>query len=161
MPWKSGELVFTNAYFAPDCPFYYIINWANTGPGYLAILIPVQNDTILAWIKIKVDNPGGGVGYVNFTIFEYGLFGKYLNIEENKTSGLSIYPNPSNGDFRIEFEDYTDPIDFEITDFTGRVVFSGKAISKYTEVNLTSCSKGIYFVRCSDKKSVAKKIVIQ
>jgi hypothetical protein len=152
--WIDGNLIFAETGFNPNTPSYTHGNWANIGPAYMVVKIETLNDTVFAWINMMVQ-----VGKI--TIYDYALFSEYLSVEENQILVSTIYPNPSNGNFTISFEDYAEPIDFEITDITGRAVYNGIITSQNTEVNLSGCSKGMYFVRSSDEKSVAKKIVIQ
>ena len=152
--WIDGNPIFAETGISPNTPSFTHGNWANIGPAYLVVKIETLNDTVFAWINMMVQ-----VGKI--TIYDYALFGEYLSVEENQISVSAIYPNPSNGNFTISFEEYAEPIDFEITDITGRAVYNGIITSQNTEVNLSGCSKGMYFVRSSDEKSVAKKIVIQ
>ncbi|HET6992207.1 MAG TPA: T9SS type A sorting domain-containing protein [Bacteroidia bacterium] len=76
----------------------------------------------------------------------------------NETSALETYPNPTNGQFFLEYmlTENSDVV-IEAFDVLGQNVFSettshasGKQISS---VNLSSQSNGVYFVRCTIKNS--------
>jgi hypothetical protein len=155
--WKSGNLLLQRAGGNPMAPWSSTGLWNDAGPGFIAVKILTPNDTVYAWIRLQIHADIAA----SLTIYDYALLGEYLSVEENQISVSAIYPNPSNGNFTISFEEYAEPIDFEITDITGRAVYKGIITSQNTEVNLSGCSKGMYFVRSSDEKSVAKKIVIQ
>jgi len=69
-----------------------------------------------------------------------------------------IYPNPSNGLFKI---DYTGSYDVLITNAHGQVVYQNSLYDK-TEVNLSSQPAGIYFVKLTGATgSKTQRIVIR
>jgi len=80
---------------------------------------------------------------------------------------ISILPNPVRDVFEIRFTDITTSnVEIEITDVIGKSIAS-KMISKVYDnqsekVNVSSWSKGVYFVKVSDgSSSVIRKIVVQ
>ena len=46
-----------------------------------------------------------------------------VGVQELNSSNLSVYPNPSNGNITIAGADLNGPVNFELTDMTGRVVY--------------------------------------
>ncbi|MCL9808673.1 endonuclease [Flavobacterium luminosum] len=71
----------------------------------------------------------------------------------------SIYPNPSNGNFTIDFKEYGD-YSIEIFNTLGQKVFSAKENNK-NNIEINNVQKGIYFVRISkNTQSIVEKIVI-
>ncbi len=84
------------------------------------------------------------------------------DINENSVSGISIYPNPTNGKFVIEFDNEI-TADVILMDITGKVVYN-ETVSESVEVNVTGLQKGIYLVRILDKSSndlSIKKLIIR
>ena len=82
---------------------------------------------------------------------------------------LSLYPNPSNGEFRIEM-DLESKVELRVKlfDLTGKLVedLSGELSSESgkvtADIKLKDTNPGIYFLRVeSGKRSGTKKIVIR
>jgi alpha-tubulin suppressor-like RCC1 family protein len=70
-----------------------------------------------------------------------------LELQEisNKLESILIYPNPSNGIFRIEtFDSKNNPTNYFVTDLTGQRLLKGSIQSATTEINLTEYPSGIY-----------------
>ena len=76
---------------------------------------------------------------------------------------LSIYPNPTNGNFTVSMEDYKgDNYTMQVTDVSGKLVYSESINFSKSIISLNELNKGIYFVKVSDGiNQVVKKIVIQ
>jgi hypothetical protein len=79
-------------------------------------------------------------------------------IENNNT--ISIYPNPSNGEFNIAASS-NELSDLTVKDITGKIVIS-KVFSSNTIVNLNNYAKGVYVVEIKNKKGIfTQKIFLQ
>ena len=77
----------------------------------------------------------------------------------NDKLGVSIYPNPVDYELQID-KGENKKLNIEITDYSGRVVYSKQAISKITKVNMSELSSGVYFVKMSnDNGSHIEKVV--
>lgn len=75
-------------------------------------------------------------------------------------SEIKIYPNPSNGNFSIDFGNSNSLHSVEIYSTSGQKVFE-KENSKNPSIAVTNFQKGIYFIRITkDSKTFTKKIVI-
>lgn len=88
----------------------------------------------------------------------------YSEISEIKLfKNVTIYPNPSNGNFTLAIEEFKDSeYNLNIIDVTGKTVHSELIYSSQSTINLNKVSKGIYFVQLSDgSNKVVKRIVIQ
>ena len=74
-------------------------------------------------------------------------------------SGVSVYPNPTNGEFTVEFaENVVKTI--VVMDVTGRVVLSNNNVTGATHFNLNSFANGVYYVKVvSSNSSKVVKIV--
>lgn len=79
-------------------------------------------------------------------------------IENNNT--ISIYPNPSNGEFKIAASS-NELSDLTVKDITGKIVIS-KVFSSNTIINLNNYAKGVYVVDIKNKKGIfTQKIFLQ
>jgi len=89
-----------------------------------------------------------------------------LDISEVASSdyNVSIYPNPSSGDFYLRVDDYKENYQVTILSVTGKLVYQSSFIGKdYQTIDLSSASSGIYFVSIVLNNKVTKyeKIVIK
>ena len=79
-------------------------------------------------------------------------------IENNNT--ISIYPNPSNGEFNIA-DSSNELSDLTVKDIAGKIVIS-KVFSSNTIINLNNYAKGVYVVDIKNKKGIfTQKIFLQ
>ena len=77
---------------------------------------------------------------------------------------FQIFPNPSSGNFRVNFfDDLEKNKIISIMDVTGKVVFEKNSITtKSLEINGNDFSNGIYFVKVSSaEKTSLRKVVVQ
>ncbi len=86
---------------------------------------------------------------------------------ETSLTGLTFYPNPSNGTFNLRFSlENEGNADINIYDLSGKSVYS-KSISSLSglyeqKIDLGQQAKGIYILKVSQEgKSIAKKLVIE
>ena len=104
----------------------------------------------------------GTITYDTVTVFVSGV-----GINENVWSNsISLYPNPSNGEFKIEFKskDKSDAL-LEIVDVTGSLVYTQnlQLTSGMSNFKL-DISNGVYFVHITNTRNhetFVKKMVIQ
>jgi hypothetical protein len=87
----------------------------------------------------------------------------FLNVgisEEALLNGLSVYPNPTNGDFSIDLGENNPSVTIQITDVTGRVIQR----NSYNEGQLLNLKldapKGVYLltVESDNKKAVVRLV---
>ncbi len=84
-----------------------------------------------------------------------------VGIEENDLSGISIYPNPNDGQFVIDLPD-AEKTNIEVLTINGQVVYTKQSVDVHNVINLKTFDKGIYFVRITNHRTVANyKIVVQ
>jgi plastocyanin len=99
---------------------------------------------------------------------------KGMIIVENTTSignqptatAFNLFPNPSNGIFQLEMEQATDASNFQmdVINSEGRKVYAVRNLEQRSlhEIDLTTFSKGIYFVRVYDGSGIfSRKVLIQ
>ena len=73
-----------------------------------------------------------------------------------------IYPNPSTGEFTIQFsEKPVVPVTIELTDVTGQLIDRFLITDRTTVVNKPNLAKGIYYITIrNNEEVVVKKISI-
>jgi len=85
---------------------------------------------------------------------------------QNQASQVSIYPNPSNGQFTLKFHpEYPGNYSIEVRNELGQLCYSEsmKNLTSIYEkgISLQSFGSGVYFVKvCSDKETITKKVVL-
>jgi PKD repeat protein len=118
-------------------------------------------------VELTVTN-ACGTGYytTNITITSTGNGGD-VGIEETQQSlNLNIYPNPTNGKFKISIEgetvQYQQKYNLEIYNLFGQIVHQTIIQNQDSEIDLSNFSNGIYYVKCiSENGAGMVKIVKQ
>jgi len=118
-----------------------------------------------------VEDPTGLAGNTTYTVtitdangctYTLDVFvGSIVSVPElDNPMEISVYPNPNNGVFSIDFENYTGDATVEVVDVTGKLVYvSMKMVSPDVsiDVDLGAVASGVYFVNVSgefDKYSI-------
>jgi hypothetical protein len=78
--------------------------------------------------------------------------------QHNNSNNITIYPNPSNGNFSVETLEAAPQI-LQIFDLTGRLVIT-KTITGNTNINGTDLVDGIYNVKITNNGTVINKRII-
>ena len=74
---------------------------------------------------------------------------------------LSVYPNPSQGWITLTIEDASS-FDYQVYDFTGKVLLEGKTSSQTTSIDLSGFSKGVYLISVTtETKRLSQKLLIR
>ncbi len=85
--------------------------------------------------------------------------------KENNALQFKVYPNPNNGSFTIEIENFESEIfDYRIYDITGKLRQTGKLDSeeKIRNIELIDIADGVYFLQISSmKESYTRKLLIK
>lgn len=151
---------------------------------YTLELYDSDHDGISFWYSAGAE--GETAGFLRLRAVGAGMietfdpdFGRYLSysfsvgyavgIEEEKASyALSIYPNPSQGQFTLTLDNLIgEQLDLVVYSELGSLVYSETITGNEDaylqhELDLTDLAEGIYFVHViSDGQSVVKRIVIQ
>jgi PKD repeat protein len=83
--------------------------------------------------------------------------------EIESSNEIFIYPNPTRGDLIVDLRHETE-VGILIYTIDGKLVHAEELIQKETRLNLAHLSKGIYFIKVSDKQqntTYFKKLIIE
>lgn len=87
-------------------------------------------------------------------------FDQSLSVKETAMNGVSIYPNPSEGLFKVTNESGKNNL-VEVFDVTGKKVYEKTSSSTFT-VNLGKQGAGVYLVKVSSEAgSIVERVVIR
>lgn len=95
------------------------------------------------------------------TTFDYNTVGLDEIVDKNQ---IEIYPNPSNGQFYVDFKNGNEEVDkLQIIDLQGKVIYETNPVSEKIFVDISNYSKGIYVLqlKTSFNNHYAKKISIR
>jgi len=84
------------------------------------------------------------------------------NEDFTNTKGVSIYPNPSNGQFNININQYSGKVNIQVVDLNGREVYTSKneLFNSEKAVDLKMLESGIYVLRISGEDlNYSQKII--
>jgi surface protein len=88
-----------------------------------------------------------------WTITDSGLDCSSLNTEEFETNSLKLYPNPVVSVLNIKTTENLIKQPYSIIDGLGKVVLNGKLNEVDSAINVEQLSKGIYYLKVSDKNA--------
>lgn len=140
-------------------------NWCNLGSSYISDVsaiceyndslyigggfITIDTDTLNRIAKWVGGNYTDTCGHINVGINE---------IAHN--TELEIYPNPVNDIINIDVNDFKNTY-LIIYDNIGRLVTKQKLITKTTQLNIASLSKGMYFLQLQNEDKILNKKLIK
>ncbi|MCD4788666.1 MAG: PKD domain-containing protein, partial [Bacteroidales bacterium] len=85
--------------------------------------------------------------------------------ELSGSNGIHIFPNPSNGEFTVEFSNNIGKTEITIMNMLNEIVYESKTeivAGKLINIDLSGNSAGVYFVKIkSDKSGLLRKIIIR
>ncbi len=71
-----------------------------------------------------------------------------LGVEDQQLQNFTIYPNPSNGVFKIN-HDFMESTFYQITDITGKLIQTGSLAGEQTVLDLSAVQSGMYLFTAS------------
>lgn len=110
-------------------------------------------------IVITIDGNTAAASRVAFDDLTWTCYNGALANETFNKNNFKIYPNPSKGNFNIDFKDFGN-YEVEIFSTLGQRVYSGQENNK-NHIEINNIQKGIYLLKISkDSQSIVEKIVI-
>lgn len=118
------------------------------------------------WTLLANDNYNGDTGTINNWTVEICATTAQLSTDVNQLTDFAIYPNPSKGNFNIQFENHSaNEIKVNVFDISGRVIFENKYANQATfneNIQLNNAQAGVYLVSITDgNKKLTKRLVIE
>ena len=68
-----------------------------------------------------------------------------LSVNNDQIDGISVFPNPVNNQLNINMGQNND-LNYSIIGMTGQIIFTGQLSNSLTSIDLSSLSKGVYFL---------------
>ncbi len=118
------------------------------------------------WTLLANDNYNGDTGSIgNWTVEVCGTTAQ-LATSVNQLTDFAIYPNPSKGNFNIQFENHTsNDIKVSVYDMRGRMIFENQYSNDtiFNEnIQLNNAQSGVYLVSVTDgSQKLVKRLVIE
>lgn len=168
------------ASYTPLCGKY-----TNDGTINQVVNTPLYDNVQADWVKEIIDISefvGGevllqfhfksdqGVRADGFYFDDFKVKSFQINDEEEEVTSIldlsriefRVFPNPANQVLNIEIKDFATENSFEITDILGQEVLKFSLFSKKNIVDISSLSKGIYFIKmANDKNFTSIKFIIE
>lgn len=97
-------------------------------------------------------------------LIEAVLRGTSLGMKEEMNAKLvSVYPNPSNGEFKVSATNMKGAnLKLEIRDLQGKLIYSANAAKDGASINLNNVASGVYMLQVStDSELAIKRLVIE
>jgi len=121
--------------------------WTPSSTGYYDIKM---------WAS-KINNNNDADPY-NDTISFTVLVVNSVGIDESEAVNFKLYPNPAQNNVTIDLPDNKMNISIEVIDLQGRTVYNKTFIhSEDFEINTSNFSRGIYFLKITNDRSVSSK----
>jgi hypothetical protein len=136
IPTGSG---YTSYYFNGQGTTAGSYQWINAGDKYIGVKYADATGVYYGWILVNCTS------MVSCKVKEYSLgnpsiTGIPAEVPENS---ITLYPNPSNGNFKIDVINIREPVTFQLSDITGRVLLE-RIFTESVEINMDYLDKGIY-----------------
>jgi len=172
----AGEIVFEKNNLAANTTYNDTLDLA---PGcYTLELIDTGHDGLSYWantaqgsgfFRFKAD---GGPVLKNFNpdfghkVFDSFVIGQFTHVNSpNLQPVVELYPNPNNGNFMLEFSEFTGTFQVEIFNGVGKQVHSETLnVHEYTakHYDLSKFGKGMYVVKISNNEfQTTRKLIVQ
>jgi hypothetical protein len=89
---------------------------------------------------------------------------KGVNIEETNIAGITVFPNPTDGELTIGHEICDNEIcDIKIFDVMGRIVFQLSTLNSQlsTQIDISIFPAGVYFIRITTEEGIITKKIVK
>jgi len=88
----------------------------------------------------------------------------YVGIEDVESSAFTIYPNPNNGKFTLDFTNINGKVNYQIFDTKGSIILSDNFVASGNTIKEVSLNlvPGVYFVKLvTETQSLVEKLVVE
>lgn len=138
------------------CPFATPAGGTYAGTGVIGVLLDTQEaglgqHEVIYTVSDQYGCSNSDTSMIN--IVECELPYNETSLDENTEDLVSIYPNPSNGEFTIESDEN---LNATITDAMGRIVQIVELKSGMTSVSIANEANGVYFIIIPAHASIYK-----
>ena len=118
------------------------------------------------WTLLANDNYNGDAGTINNWSIEICSQTIALSTHNVGFDNFAVYPNPSNGNFNIQFStDSSNGVKVLVHDMRGRSIFENEFSSSATfnqNIHLNNAQAGVYLLTVTDgERKEVKKIVVE
>ena len=115
-------------------------------------------------IDIVLGNESGGINILYGDGF-VGIDDQHPSFQSSNKSGLSVFPNPTDGEFNIQLSNFKEGNNYQIKifDLVGKLILSKSINQEITRLDINQQNKGIYFIQLltDGKVSRSEKLVIR
>jgi len=133
-----------------------VVDMGNTQQNTTWVINGLDSTTTYYFSVQTIDNGKLASEFTSEKLFVY----EPTNIHQNLFSNLSIYPNPTEGTFIIDFGQAGNVDSFEITGITGSILMSQRITDRRIIIDISEYPKGIYLIRFSTNGNfITKKII--
>ena len=137
------------------------------GKKDVVLILPMQSVTFITKFETFCDDDGKYMYHCHMLPHEdEGMMGQFvvtcqvLNTDDNNVENFTVYPNPSNALFTIQFEKIVDGT-LLVTDMLGQVVFLSQINSNSFVIDLSNFVNGIYSFVLETESGVTTQRVIK
>jgi endonuclease I/chitodextrinase len=110
-------------------------------------------------VTISITDNSTATNRVAFDDLTWNCFSTF-SVNEFNADDFNIYPNPSNGNFTIDFTKEDEKFDVEIFSLIGQKVFKQENVNQ--NISISNLQQGIYLLKIiKENKSIIKKIIIK
>ena len=125
--------------------------WAPLGFPTVNVIRPSDYEIVLdTWNLLSFEEQVDAVNGANIDGIELGVLS--TNDLSNVARDLTVFPNPSNGQFALNMEGFTGAVTVDVYNIVGRKVWTSNvnAQAGIQQVDLTSLDAGNYLISVSD-----------
>ena len=139
---------------------YFIVEKSRNGVDFISVDSIDGSGTSQSLINYSTTDPAPykGISYYRLKQVDYdgkSTFSKIVSVEDEDTE-ISIYPNPSQGSFKINVINEKQPYTIAITDAEGRLVHTSIGDSN-NPIEINGLTKGVYVVRVIGTNTVVNR----
>ncbi|MDD4673290.1 MAG: T9SS type A sorting domain-containing protein [Bacteroidales bacterium] len=134
---------------------------SSEAPLYIVNISPIQSGPVT--LCVPADVATDMAGNSNVASDEWSTIFTITSIEDLAAKGVVVYPNPSNGYVKIDFDKQIKKAIVSVYDISGKLLETQEFSDTMSEqVDLSSLSKRIYFLKINvDGKEVTTKLIIE